>query len=99
MRSKKAAVISVNTVRHVASLAKISLSDSEVRQFQKDLNEILDAFKKLDAAKTDNEASFHPMEIRDVLREDLEEKCLTQEKALENAAHKEKGFFKGPRVV
>ncbi|MCK4555719.1 MAG: Asp-tRNA(Asn)/Glu-tRNA(Gln) amidotransferase GatCAB subunit C, partial [Candidatus Aenigmarchaeota archaeon] len=35
----------------------------------------------------------------DVLREDVEEPCLSQESALANAVHKENGFFKGPKAM
>ncbi len=98
-KDKKSDTISAETVRHVASIAKITLSDEEVKQFQKDLAEVLVSFKELDKVKTNEEASFHPMEIKDVLREDQPEECLPQSKALENTAHKEKGFFKGPKVV
>ena len=98
-KDKKPDAISQETVRHVAGIAKITLSDSEVKQFQKDLADVLIAFKELDKIKTNEEASFHPMEIKDVLREDQPEECLPQGKALDNTAHKEKGFFRGPKVI
>lgn len=98
--SGKKAMISPDTVRHVAGIARLGLSEDEVKRFQRDLNDVLQAFKELDKAKTDKvEASFQPEEIRDVMRDDRQEECLAQSKALENTAHKEKGFFRGPRVV
>ncbi|MFA4820401.1 MAG: Asp-tRNA(Asn)/Glu-tRNA(Gln) amidotransferase subunit GatC [Candidatus Aenigmatarchaeota archaeon] len=36
--------------------------------------------------------------MENVLREDAPEKCLSNEEALKNTKHKEKGFFKGPRA-
>jgi len=92
--------ISAETVRRVANISKLSLTDHEVEKFRKDLSDVLDAFRELDKVNTkDVEPSFHPIEIKDALREDEEGKCLPQEKALDNTAHKEKGFFKGPRVL
>ncbi len=95
----KKAKIDAETVRHVAKIARLDLTDSEIRKFSHDLNDILAAFAILDKIKTNNKPSFQPLEIKDVLREDAEEKCLTQEEALANTKHKENGFFKGPRVV
>ncbi len=95
----KKAKIDAETVRHVAKIARLDLTDSEVNRLSKDLNDILAAFAILDKIKTNNKPSFQPLEIKDVLREDIEGKCLTQEEALANTKHKENGFFKGPRVV
>ncbi len=91
--------IDAETVKHVAKIARLELTDSEIKKFSHDLNDILAAFSVLDKAKTIDKPSFQPLEIKDVLREDAEEKCLTQEEALANTKHKENGFFKGPRVV
>ncbi len=94
------AVITPDIVKRVSRIAKLNLTESEIKKYQKDLENILDAFRVLDKAPVSNvEPSFQPMEIRDVTREDIPEACLSNEKALENTKHKEKGFFKGPRVV
>lgn len=93
-------IITSDTVKRVSRIAKLNLSEAEIKKYQKDLVNILDAFKVLDKAPVSKTApSFQPMEIRDVTREDAAEECLGNEKALANTAHKEKGFFKGPRVV
>ncbi|MFH0832373.1 MAG: Asp-tRNA(Asn)/Glu-tRNA(Gln) amidotransferase subunit GatC [Candidatus Aenigmatarchaeota archaeon] len=98
---KKKEHISVDAVRHVAKLARLELSEAEVKKFSKDLNDILVAFKDLDAVKISKsvQPSFQPLPIKDVLREDKVDECLTHEKAMANTKHKEKGFFKGPRAV
>ena len=62
--------------------------------------EALEYFSKLDEVNTDQvNPSFQPVEIKDVLREDEEEKCLSQEEALSLTEHKKDGYFKGPKVV
>lgn len=90
--------ITEETVRHVAELARLKLTASELKKMQKDLTEILTAFKTLDEAPS-AEASFQPLPMENVYREDIEEKCLPHEIALKNTKHKEKGFFKGPKAT
>ncbi len=99
MQKKGKERISLETVKHVAKLARLELTEKELKRFQNDLDDILLAFKDLDKAKPRCQASFQPLPIRDVVREDKEEECLSQETALANTKHKEKGFFKGPRAV
>ncbi len=90
--------ITEDTVKHAAKIARIELSKKEVSRFQKDMNDILAAFRVLDEAPN-AEPSFQPVHIENVFREDKIEQCLPQEIALRNTKHKEKGFFKGPRAV
>lgn len=90
--------ITEETVAHVAKIARLNLTARETTKFQKDMNEILAAFKVLDEAPN-AEPSFQPVEIKNVFREDKIEPSLPQEVALKNTKHKEKGFFKGPRAV
>ncbi len=90
--------ITADTVRHVAKIARLNLADSEVKRFQKELNDILDAFKVLDKCKA-GAPSFQPVEIKNVVSEDAKEECLSQKDALKNTKHREKGFFRGPRAV
>ena len=91
--------ISLETLEHVAKIARINLTSEEKKRFQKDLNEILAAFKELDKADAKCAPSFQPLDIKDVFRDDVAGKCLTQEKALANTKHREKGFFRGPKAV
>lgn len=97
---QKTGGITPAVIDHVASVARLDLTEDEKKKFLKDLNEILAAFRVLDSVDTKSvEPSFQPLPLADVMREDAAEKCISQEKALFNTDHKEKGFFKGPRVV
>ncbi len=91
--------ISVDTVMHVARLARLNLTSCEARKYQKELNDILSAFRELKKIKTNVKPSFHPLAVKDVTRKDELEQSFYQEQALANTKHKEKGFFKGPRSV
>ena len=92
--------IDAELLARVAKNARLSLTESESRKFLKEMQEILNAFSKIDEVNVDKaKPSFQPIELKNVWREDIAKKCLTQEEALSNTRHKEKGYFKGPRVV
>jgi len=87
-------------IEHIASLARLKLTESEIKKFLPQLKEILNAFSKLDEVNTNNtKASFHPVELKNMMREDKTKPCLSQEKALSNSKEKKDGYFKGPMAV
>ena len=87
-------------IEHVAELARLKLSEEEKEKFSKQLKDVIDVFSKIDKVDTKNvEAGLQPVELKNVLREDKEEKTFTQEEALRLAEHKKDGYFKGPRAV
>ena len=91
-------VIDSSIVRKVASLARLKLTDEEVEKFSIQLEDILTAFKKIDEVNTEKvEPSFQPQKIANVWRED--EAKQWQWQPLANAKQKEKGQFKGPKIV
>jgi len=92
--------IDSKTIEHVAEIARLKLTEKEKEKFIPQLKEALEFFSKLNEVNTDNvEPSFHPVEIRNSVREDIEGKCISQEEALSLTEHKKDGYFKGPRVV
>jgi len=93
-------MITKEDVIHVSKLARINLTEEEVKKFEVDLNAILDAFKSLDSVDTEGvEPAFHPIDIRNGLREDVESRVCDAQELLESSAEKEDGYIKGPRVV
>jgi aspartyl-tRNA(Asn)/glutamyl-tRNA(Gln) amidotransferase subunit C len=87
-------------IKRVARIARLKLSDQEVRKFSKDMESMLEAFQDLERVPTHGvKPSFQPIETKNVLRKDRVEPSLTQEQALSNSKNKEKGFFKGPKVA
>ena len=87
-------------IEHVAELARLKLTDKEIESFVKDFKEILDSFSVISKADTKGaKAAFHPVELKNQMREDLVEKSLEQKEALANTEHKKDGYFKGPRAV
>jgi len=81
-------------VRHVASLARIDLDESEVEQFTERFADVLAAFEALDEVPEVEREE----ELANVMRPDEVEESLSQDEALSNAPETEDGYFKGPRV-
>lgn len=87
-------------IRRIGDLARINLTDKEIQKFKPQFKEILDAFSKLDEINVDDvKPSFQPVELKNVMREDKIEECLTQETSLKNSENKKDGYFKGPKAV
>jgi len=87
-------------IEHIAELARLKLTEAEIKKFLPQLKEILDAFSKLDKVDTKNvKASFQPVELKNMMREDKIKPSLPQEKALSNSKENKDGYFKGPMAV
>ncbi len=88
-----------NEVEHVAWLAHIELCEKEKSLFTQQFNEILSYFKKIDKVDTENvQPTYHVLDLRNIYREDEATPALSKKEALKNAAKKEKGFLKAPRI-
>ena len=92
--------ITKETVDQVATLAKLSFTDTEKEKIQQDLSKIIDFVEKINEIDTDGvEPLTHINESVNVLREDEAIETLTQEEALKNAPHKDSDYFKIPKVL
>ncbi|MGQ9719918.1 MAG: Asp-tRNA(Asn)/Glu-tRNA(Gln) amidotransferase subunit GatC [Candidatus Jordarchaeum sp.] len=92
--------ISKNQIEHVAWLARIELTEDEKKAFTKQLNEILNYFKKIDEIDTSDIApTFHVLDLVNVLRDDKVKPSLSKTDALKNAPHKEDSFIKAPKIL
>ena len=87
-------------LEHVAIVARLKLTDEEIKKFLPQLKEALEFFSKLEEVDTDNvNPSFQPVELKNAMREDSQKECLSQDDALSLTEHKKDGYFKGPRVI
>ncbi len=88
-------------IEYVSKLALIDLTDEEKEKFATQLNDIILYFKKLDDLDTSKIApTTHPIEgLKNVFREDIPWKSLSNEEALQNAEHKKDGFIKAPKIL
>ncbi|CAG7646078.1 Asp-tRNA(Asn)/Glu-tRNA(Gln) amidotransferase subunit GatC [Paenibacillus allorhizosphaerae] len=92
--------ITVKDVEHVASLARLELSEREKEQFTEQLNAILKYAEQLNALDTEGvEPTSHAMPLINVMREDAVRASLPIEKVLLNAPDEEEGQIKVPAVL
>lgn len=87
-------------VRHLASLARIQVTDSEVDRLTEQLAVIVDAVATINKAiEGDVPATSHPIPMANVFREDVVEPSLTQEEALSGAADSDQGRFRVAAIL
>jgi aspartyl-tRNA(Asn)/glutamyl-tRNA(Gln) amidotransferase subunit C len=87
-------------IRHVARLARLELTPEEIARFTPELKEVITTFSQLSEENTSGiRPSFQPIEIKNHMRDDEPEACLSQKQALENSKHNKDGYFMGPRAV
>ena len=92
--------IKPQAVRHIAKLGRIELAEEQVEALGDQLASILEYFNKLQELDTDNvEPLVHPVELSNVLADDVVGSSLTPEKALANAPERDENFFKVPKVI
>jgi aspartyl-tRNA(Asn)/glutamyl-tRNA(Gln) amidotransferase subunit C len=85
-------------LEHLTKVSRLELTEEETEKFTDQLKVILEAFKEIDKVDTDEvEPSFHPSELKNVLREDVVKPWDWN--PLENAEHTEGKYFKGPKIT
>lgn len=88
------------TVRHVAHLARIAITDEEVRLYGKQLSKILDYVNQLNELDTsDVPPSEHPLYASNVFRADDPHQSWSHDAALKNAPDRHGDFFRVPKVL
>ncbi len=92
--------LSIQDVEHVASLARLGLSDEEKETLREQLSSILDHIAVL--SKIDTESippTAQVNELFNVLREDEIRPSLSQKDVLRNAPRSRDGFFEVRAVM
>jgi aspartyl-tRNA(Asn)/glutamyl-tRNA(Gln) amidotransferase subunit C len=83
-------------VKHIAELADVGINAEELGTFTHQFNAILEYFDVLDRVSGDTAVT---RDLYNVMREDVVEPSLPQDEVLRNAAAKEDGFIRAPRVM
>lgn len=92
--------ITEQDVRHVAKLSRLRLSDAEVAHFTEQLAAVLDYIAKLNELDVAGvEPMAHPLDLANVLRDDVEQPGIAVDMALANAPDRSPPFFKVPKVL
>lgn len=85
------------TIELVARLSRIHLTPEEEERLLSDFRDILSAFSKIDEAKADCDPAFHPIEIKNIFREDEPDISIDPDEILEHMKTLER-FIRGPRM-
>lgn len=88
------------TVKKIASLARLAISDAEVEALAPELNKILGFVEQLgevDVTGVEPMTAVIPNKLR--MREDVVTDGNVREKVLANAPQAEHGFFAVPKVI
>lgn len=92
--------ITVDTVKHLAGLARIALTEEETVSLTSELDSILHSIAKVsEVAGADVPATSHPIAINNVTRPDVVADVLTLEEALRNAPDAADGMFRVSSIL
>ena len=98
--SRAAMSVDTATVRHIAKLARIAVSDSEAEALVPELNNILgwvEQLQEVDCTGVEPMTAVIPNKLR--LRDDVVTDGGIRDKVLANAPLAEHGFFAVPKVI
>jgi aspartyl-tRNA(Asn)/glutamyl-tRNA(Gln) amidotransferase subunit C len=88
--------------KHVAKLARLNLTDEEIKKFSTQLSAVLDYVDQLSEVDTTGiEPTAQTTGLTNVLREDLikPENCLSQETAVSGKDDTKNGYFVVPQIL
>jgi aspartyl-tRNA(Asn)/glutamyl-tRNA(Gln) amidotransferase subunit C len=90
---------SKDIIFHTAYLSRLYLKAEEVEHYSKQIEDILNYIDKLKELDTDKiEPTFCVIELKNVLRKDVERPSLPVEEVLKNAPDREGNSFSVPKV-
>ena len=92
--------LTADQIRHVAELARLDLSPSDVEGYVRELGAILDYMDKLGQLPTEGVTPTSSVGVDELpVREDIPRPCLRPEEVLANAPEVRASHFRVPRVV
>ena len=92
--------LTLEQVRHVATLARLSLTPEEEQRYATQLSAILDAVNQLQELDVSGvEPTSHATLASSLLREDVHVPSLPPEKSLANAPAKMGSSFAVPKII
>lgn len=92
--------VSEKEVRYVANLARLQLSEEDVKSIAGDMNKILGYMDLLNELDTSNVAPLeHVIEMNSWLRKDEAKPTISHEDALKNAPNADSDYFRVPKVI
>lgn len=92
--------ITPERVRHLATLARIALSEAEVQKLTVELDAIVAAVEKVGEVATDDvKPTSHPIDLGNVTRPDVVGDTLTTEQALSGAPDHDGSRFRVTAIL
>jgi aspartyl-tRNA(Asn)/glutamyl-tRNA(Gln) amidotransferase subunit C len=87
-------------LKHLADLARLNLSDTELTAMQSDLNRVLDHFARLQALDLAGiDLTPHSVDSHSIWREDTPAIGLLRDEALAGAPELQAGLFLVPTII
>lgn len=92
--------ISRKEIEHIATLARLYLSEEEKDLYGAQLSSILDYMEKLNELDTEDiEPTSHVLPLSNVMREDIPGHSISREEALMNAPDHTDKFYRVPKII
>lgn len=92
--------ISEEEVVRLAGLARIALTDEQVERFARELGAVAASVAKVgEVVDEDTPATSHPIELTNVLREDVVGPVVDRDEVLAAAPEAEDGQFRVPQIL
>lgn len=90
----------LDSVEHIARLARLKINQDEAKHLQTDLSNILDLVAQLDKVDTEKVISMaHPFDTNQPLREDIVTENCEREALMQGAPSVAEGLFLVPQVI
>jgi len=92
--------IDTKTVKHIAFLVRLGISEEEAQKFSGQFSSIIDYFNMLNEVDTtDVSPASDIANAENVLREDVVQPSMSRDEFLKNAPQSERGYIKVPSVL
>lgn len=92
--------IEQSLLEKMETLSVLSLQEGETENLRQELSSMVDYFSQLEEVDVESvEPLSHPLELKNVDREDESEKTLPPEEALDNAPARDGNYFEVPRIL
>lgn len=93
-------IINEDEIRHIAKLANLNLNEKEIKDYAKDLTDILGMANLINNVNTDNvDETIGSNGLYNVFRKDVIKQNTTRENLLSNAPSQDDGMFRIPKVI
>ena len=92
--------INIDIINKLSDLAKLNFSENEKVNLEKDMNQIISFFEKMNEVNTDNiEPLIFMTDEENILRSDDSKSVISHQEALLNAPAKDSDYFKVPKFL